>query len=121
MVVADERATIEIFDPFELEAPFSKELASIGNSFLDRREFEKIILAFAWAIKKQQHEPDGLQRLPSPQKCLPRQLAMERATNLSRFAPARNGVSKEMAKAWIFRRSDAENVRVLSGDGSSNL
>jgi len=52
VVVADDASSAAILNAFELEAPFAVKLARIGNSFLDRRELQKVVLAFTRAYEQ---------------------------------------------------------------------
>jgi len=49
VVIGDHGTAAPVLYSFKLEAPFAVELASIGNSLFDRRELQKVVLAFAWA------------------------------------------------------------------------
>ena len=49
IVITDHGTAASVLYAFKLEAPFAVEFASIGNSLLDRRELQKVVLAFAWA------------------------------------------------------------------------
>jgi hypothetical protein len=64
LIKGDQRPAILVFNRVKLEPGTSVELAAIGHGILDRRKFEKVILAFAWSGEQQQHEPNGLQRVP---------------------------------------------------------
>ena len=64
MVEGYQRPAMLVLDRVQLEPRPAVKFAAIGDGILDRREFEKIILAFARSSEQQQHEPDGLQRVP---------------------------------------------------------
>jgi hypothetical protein len=52
IVIADHGTAAPVLYAFKLEAPFAVELASIGNSLLDRRELQEVVLAFARAYEQ---------------------------------------------------------------------
>jgi len=64
MVEADEQPAARILDPLELAPRIAVEVAAIGNSGLDRRELDEVVLAFLRSIQHEQHKPNWLQRNP---------------------------------------------------------
>ena len=63
IIVADHSLAARVLNRLKLEAAPAIQLAAIGNGILDRRELQKVVLAFARTVKHQQHEPNRLQRV----------------------------------------------------------
>lgn len=64
VVEADERPAFFVLDPLQLEPGIVNHFTAVGDGVLDRREFEKIVLAFPRTAEHQQHKPDWLQPIP---------------------------------------------------------
>ena len=79
-----------VLDRLKLETPTAAELAAIGHGVLDRRELQKVVLAFAWTFKHQEHEPNGQQRVPPNSRLAP--YGEGPANNLSLIGRPRNGL-----------------------------
>ena len=62
MVVGDDLLAIAILDPVKLEPRLTEKFAAKGYGLLDRREFEKVILALAGPGEQQQYKPYRLHR-----------------------------------------------------------
>ena len=62
MVIAYERLTVGILNPFKLKFAGSVKLATIGNGIFDRAKFKNIVFALAWADEQQQYKPNWLSR-----------------------------------------------------------
>jgi len=52
MVIANERFSVGVLNSFELEPAPTPKLAAIGNGLVDRRELQKVVLAFARASEQ---------------------------------------------------------------------
>ena len=49
MIIGQDRSAIGVLDPVKLEPGPAMELAAVGYGLLDRRELQKVVLAFARA------------------------------------------------------------------------
>ena len=58
MVVTDEQLAIEVLDCVELDVGIAMDFAAIGNGSVDRRQLDKVVLAFPRSVDNEQHKPN---------------------------------------------------------------
>jgi len=52
VIIADECPAVDILDAFKLEPRLRLELTTIGDGVFDRRELQKVVLAFARTVEQ---------------------------------------------------------------------
>ena len=62
MIVGHNLFAVAVLNAVKLETGFAEQFAAEGNGFVDRREFEKVVLTLAGPGKQQQYKPNRLHR-----------------------------------------------------------